>query len=273
MVEVGRGLFSLPWKYHDEGDTITLDTAPHRQSQRLASKAIEAHTLSKIALKIAEAPSNATVTLCDDGSQAQGCGGYSVSGVTLPGEDPGTTTYYPFPTLPIARETTENLADLKLTIIFILATCGEVSSQSLWSKVDFVMTDSVSHNRGVEEIMSKALEVDHLPSHLLCNVHPSLMFVRETLKLCVEVDSTLTPEKIYARFAITVTDQQISVFQNCVDCTLRLFPRISTIKPGIKQKSLRCSLPHRSSQSRDYRWKDSTTWSSPPPLSSWLTPR
>ena len=148
-----------------------------------------------------------------------------MSGVTLPGEDPGTTTYYPFPTLPIARETRENLADLKLTILSILATCGGVSSQSLWSKVDFVMTDSVSHNRGVEEIMSKALEVDHLPSHLLCNVHPSLMFVRETLKLFVEVDSTLTPEKIYAGFAITVTDQQISVFQNCVDCTLRLISR------------------------------------------------
>ena len=74
MVEVGRGLFDLPWKYHEEGDTITLDTVPAKQSQRLASKAIEAHTLSKIAQKIAEAPGNATVTLHDDGSRAQGAG-------------------------------------------------------------------------------------------------------------------------------------------------------------------------------------------------------
>ena len=87
------------------------------------------------------------------------------------------------------------------------------------------MTDSVSHNRGVEEIVAKSQEVDHLPSHLLCNVHPSLMFVRQTLKLFLEIDTTLTPEKIYAGFAITVTDEQISVLQNCVDCTLRLISR------------------------------------------------
>ena len=225
VVVVGRDLFHLPWKFHNEEDTLDLDTAPHRQSQRLASKAIEAHTLSKIAQKIAEAPSNATVTLHDDGSRAQGCGGYSVSGVTLPGKEPGTTEYFPFPTLPIARETRENLAELKLTLLSILATCGGVTRQNIWTKVDFSMTDSVSHNKLVEEVVSKTLEVDHLPFHLLCNVHPTLMFVREALKLCVEIDSTLTPDKIYAGFAITITDQQISVFQNCVDCTLRLVSR------------------------------------------------
>ena len=159
------------------------------------------------------------MTLHDDGSRAQGCGGYSVSGVTLPRKDPGTTAYYPFPTLPIAKETRENSANLKLTILSILATCGGVTRQVLWSKVDFLMTDSVSHNKGVVEIVTEALEVDHLPSHLLCNVHPSLMFVRETHKLFVEIDSTLTPEKIYAGFVFTLTDQQIS------DCTLRLVSR------------------------------------------------
>ena len=97
--------------------------------------------------------------------------------------------------------------------------------QAVAAVVDFVMTDSVSHNKGVEEIVAEALEVDHLPSHLLCNVHPSLMFVRVALKLFVEIGSTLTAEKIYAGFTITVTDQQISVFQNCVDCTHRLISR------------------------------------------------
>ena len=67
VVEVGRGLFSLPWM----GDTITLDTAPHKQARRLSSKAIEAHTLSNIAQKIAEAPRNATVALHDDVGRAQ----------------------------------------------------------------------------------------------------------------------------------------------------------------------------------------------------------
>ena len=51
------------------------------------------------------------------------------------------------------------------------------------------------------------------------------MFVREILNLFVEIDSTLTPDKIYAGFSITITDTQISVLQNCVDCTLRLVSR------------------------------------------------
>ena len=225
VVVVGTGLFNLPWKFHCESESLDLDTLPHRQSERLASKAIEAHTLSKIAQAIANAPSNATISLHDDGSRGQGCGGYSVSGVTLPGEKPGSTKYYPFPTLPIAKETRENLADLKLTVLSILATCGEVTRQVLWTKVDFVMTDSVSHNKGVEQLVADELEVDHVPSHLLCNVHPSLMFTRETLKLFVEIDTVLTPAKIYAGFAITITDQQISVFQNAMDCTLRLVSR------------------------------------------------
>ena len=122
VVLVGRGLFGLPWKFHEEGSTLDLDTAPHKQSQLLASRAIEAHTLSKIAQLIVDSPANATVTLHDDGSRAQGCGGYSVSGVTLPGREPGTKQYFPFPTLPIAKESRVNLAELKLTILAILAT-------------------------------------------------------------------------------------------------------------------------------------------------------
>ena len=65
---------------------------------------------------IVGAPSNSTVTLHYDGSRAQGCGGYSLSGVTVPSPLPGARQYFPFPTLPIARETRENLADLKLTL-------------------------------------------------------------------------------------------------------------------------------------------------------------
>ena len=114
---------------------------------------------------------------------------------------------------------------LTLTLLSILATCGGVTRQSIWNKIDFSMTDSVSHNREVEKMVAESLETDHIPAHLLCNVHPSLMFVRETLSLFVEIDTTLTPDKIYAGFAITITDTQISVFQNCVDCSLRLVSR------------------------------------------------
>ena len=225
VVMVGQVLFGLPWKFHEEEATLDLDTAPHKQSQRLASRAIEAHVLSKIAGLIVDSPMNATITLHDDGSRGQGCGGFSVSGVTLPGKELGTLQYYPFPTLPIAKETRQNLKDFKLTILSILAACGGVTSQAIFVKIDFVMTDSVSHNKEVDKMVADSLEVDHVPAHLLCNVHPALMFGREILGLFLDVDLALTPDKIYAGFAVTITDTQISVLQNCIDCTLRLVSR------------------------------------------------
>ena len=104
----------------------------------------------------------------------------------------------------------------------ILAACGGVERSNLWSKIDFSMTDSVSHNLDVDKIVAESLDIEHIPSHLLCQVHPSLMMVRTILNLCVEIDTALTPQKIFAGFAITITDTQISVLQNCIDCTLRL---------------------------------------------------
>ena len=113
-----------------------------------------------------------TITYHDDGSKKQGAGSYSVQGASINGE------YYPFPTVNISSETRVNLAELKLTILSLLAVCGGCTRESLWEKVDFVMTDSVSHNLMVEDIVSEELEVEHTPGHLLCQVHPSLMFNR-----------------------------------------------------------------------------------------------
>ena len=172
VVEVGNYLFDREWKYQDsESDTIDLDTVPAKPTNRAMGKALEAFTLAKIAEKILSTDQSVTITYHDDGSKKQGAGSYSVQGASINGE------YYPFPTVNISSETRVNLAELKLTILSLLAVCGGCTRESLWEKVDFVMTDSVSHNLMVEDIVSEELEVEHTPGHLLCQVHPSLMSV------------------------------------------------------------------------------------------------
>ena len=99
VVEIEKSLFNLLWKYNSEGENLDLDIAPSTQATLAASKAVKAHTLSKISQLIVESTENSTVTLHDDGSRAQVCGGYSVSGVTVPGLNPGDPTrYFPIPT-------------------------------------------------------------------------------------------------------------------------------------------------------------------------------
>ena len=217
VVEVGRSMFNLKWKYHDDDEqVIDVDTAPHKKNNITMSKAIEAFTLSKIVQEMLDSEDRATITYHDDGSRTQGTGAYSVQGITAKGQ------YYALPTLKIAAETRENLADLKVAVLSLLAVCGGVTKESLWEKVDFVMTDSVSHNMGVADIVSQKLEVSHIPDHLLCHVHPSLMFNREICKLWSDVDSSIGPHKVFAGFSVTIGNPQVSVTENWLDCLLRL---------------------------------------------------
>ena len=94
--------------------------------------------------------------------------------------------------------------------------------EGLWRKIDFVMGDGTAHNFGVEDIVAEKLEIDHVPEHLLCQVHPALMFSRELVAVCKELDTTIGPDKIFAHFAVSLSDQQDSITKQWINCLLRL---------------------------------------------------
>lgn len=215
VVVVGQKMFGLDWQLHGDGEEITLNTAPHRKRNIAMSRALEAQTLSRLVERIMENGS-ASVTLHDDGSRTQGTGGYSVAGVTVGGE------YYPLPTLSINSETRTNLAELKLTLLSLLAACSGVPRKDIWGKIDFTMTDSVSHNFHVEEIVSEALQMEHQPDHLLCQTHPSLMFSRKMTDLFTTLDTTLGPDKVFAGFQVSMAEIHSSVLENWLEVSLRL---------------------------------------------------
>ena len=100
-----------------------------------------------------------------------------VQGVTINGK------FRVFPTLPIASESKENLAQLKLAILNILETCGGVDPKDLFQKINFKMMDSTAHNFGVDEQVSIDLRTDHVPDELLCLTHPALMFNRAIINV------------------------------------------------------------------------------------------
>ena len=123
---ISKELFNLRWKKFEEGELIDLDTAPNKKAIREAGKAREALALRSLVELMMESDERTTIVYHDDGSKKQGAGSFSVQGATI------NKKFYPFPTLCIASETRQNLAQLKLTIIAILSAVSGVSSSDLW---------------------------------------------------------------------------------------------------------------------------------------------
>ena len=213
---IAKELFNLRCKKFDEGSTIDLDTVPEKRMITEVGRAREALALNSLVELMMESDEKTTIVYHDDGSKKQGAGSFSVQGATI------NKKFYPFPTLCIASETRENLAQLKLTILSILSTVSGISSADLWGRIDFTMTDSTIHNMQVDNLVSEELDTEHVPSHLLCQVHPAAMFTRVTQKLCQQIDSTIGPTKIFSAFAVSLSEVQSSVVEQWMDCVTRL---------------------------------------------------
>ena len=108
-------MFGRQWKHHNEDSrNIDVVTALRSKSIRETGQAIETYTLKCIADEIM-ASDESVITYHEDGSKKKGVGSFMVQGVTINGK------FRAFPTLPIASESKENLGQLKLAILSILA--------------------------------------------------------------------------------------------------------------------------------------------------------
>lgn len=219
IVETANILFGRKWKYHNEDDNvIDLDTVPHNSQIRQAGKAILALALSEI-VELMMSSSDVVITYHDDGSKKKGCGSFSVQGITIDGK------YRAFPTLPISSETRENLTQLRVTVLNILSIVsdGKYTAKDIQEKVTFKLTDGVSHNFGIEEMVALELGTDHIPDHLLCHTHPVLMFNRELINLFAAIEQGIGSEKIFSKFLVTATTQHNSITEQFIHCITNLF--------------------------------------------------
>ena len=219
VVETGNLMFDRRWKYHNnDPEKIDYDTVPDNKNIRSAGKAILACTLSEI-VDLMMNGSDVVITYHDDGSKKQGCGSFNVQGCTIDGK------YRAFPTLPIASETRENLANLKITVLSILSVVSNnrYSMKELHEKITFKVTDSVSHNFGVDEIVALELGTDYIPDHLLCHTHPVLMFNRELIHLFSTIELGIGSEKIFSKLLVSTTNSHDSITEQYMHCIVNLF--------------------------------------------------
>ena len=65
---------------------------------------------------------------------------------------------------------------IQTTLEILSAATGCVYTESqIMAKIDFVMTDSTSHNVGVIEMVCEEVQSEYVPSFLACNIHPLMM--------------------------------------------------------------------------------------------------
>ncbi len=229
IILTGQNLFNLPWKFFDtDKESIDLDTAPCSSNNRRESRVQHIYTLAQIVDKIMLSGDKSTITYHDDGSRKQGTGAFSVQGISIDG------VYHALPTLPIATESRANLKDLKLTTLHLLSAVSGVSVETLFSKLDFVMTDSTAHNMEVEKLVAEELNLDHIPEHLLCHTHPVLMMTRVMDGVFKEIEGTIGKDKIFASFNVTPNANQDSIFTQFLDCANRLISHDFDHKPWNK---------------------------------------
>ena len=218
IIETGNILFSRNWKYSDQSDIIDLDTAPMNKALRTASKAILWQTLAEIVEEMMRG-SDVIVTYHEDGSKKKGCGSFCVQGCMIDGK------YRAFPTLPIASESRENLAVLKRTVLDILSCVngGKYSSKEIFERITFRVSDAVSHNLNVDDLVALDLGTDHIPDHLLCHAHPVLMFNRKVIDTFSSIENTIGSEKIFSKLLVEVTNTHDSVTEQYIHCIVNLF--------------------------------------------------
>ena len=69
-----------------------------------------------------------------------------------------------------------------LEISFVATGCMYTESQ-IMAKIDFVMTDSTSHNLGFIQMVCEEVENEYVLSSLKCNIHPLMMMQRKGKQL------------------------------------------------------------------------------------------
>ena len=76
--------------------------------------------------------------------------------------------------------------------------------KELVEKIDFVMTDSTSHNLGVIEEVCAELQTDSVPDSLVCHVHPMMMFQRTIKAVWQEIHDAFGANTIKECFLTNV---------------------------------------------------------------------
>jgi len=226
IVTVANLLFGRNWNVYSPNQDIDKNSLPSMSNARRTEKLAEAQVLSEIAEEMMSTESPCVV-YSNDGSSQSRTGSYVVQSFTINGKQ------RTLPTLPICSESKENLTDLIIATCKMLsaATGNKYSPSEIFSKVDFVMTDSTAHNHGVAELVTEKLQLANTPSVLFCNAHPLLMMQTKIKEVCQQIHDGIGKKRIKECFMVDIDFHNESFVLKAIKCLTNFINRECSSKP------------------------------------------
>ena len=130
-----------------------------------------------------------SITHAIDSNTKRGVGTFATQGIHINREAP-----LPIPLLGIHGESTEEVA-LQIDFgIQILAAVSGKSPAEIYSKIDVHMTDSVSHNKGVADVLQDLYDVSTKPGQIFCSTHTTLGFSSSMNKDVANIEGDMKVE-------------------------------------------------------------------------------
>ena len=221
VMEVGNGMMGRQWKLSgSDSDNFDSDTLPHERNIRDKLDLIEAETLSMTVDTIFAAKEQGdTITAAIDSTTKRGVGTFATQGIHINREAP-----LPIPLLSIHGESTEEVA---LQIDFgmqILAAVSGKSPAEIYSKIDVHMTDSVSHNKGVADVLQDLYDLTTKAGQIFCSTHTTLGFSNSMNKDVANIEGDMKVEQILQKFmvAMKLDSKHGSLAGQALDMCLKL---------------------------------------------------
>ena len=127
------------------------------------------------------------------------------------------------------------------------------------AKIDFVMTDSTSHNLGVIEMVWEEVESEYVPSSLVCNIHPLMMMQRKVKQLFQVIHYKIGNNEIHKYFYVDVDFKSQSLPSKAIRCLTSFISRNFSTKPWNRQKYFDAFIYPKKNESfslKDHRFND-----------------
>ena len=234
IVVVANGMFDRTWAVNSENsDTFDRDTAPGMKQIVDSLSKIEAQSLSLLVDHVNNNKVDGRmVTLASDSTTRRGVGQFQGQGLHI-----GTGSAFPLPLLSINNETREDIAEQLGMGLQILSVCSGEPVESLAGKLDTLLTDSVEHNKGVNEVLAQLYDLDSAPGQIFCGTHTVLGFSDKMDKMVSTIETKMNLETVLAKFmvAIDLDSKHHSLASQALDMCLKLVAPEYVQKPWKKQ--------------------------------------
>ena len=221
VIQVANTMFGRNWKKHTEdSEKIDKDTVPAKKQIVDALRKIETQSLDLMVNEVSkEKEDGRMVTMASDSTTRKGVGQFQGQGLHI-----GTGTDFPLTMLSISSETREDIAQQLGMGLEISAICSGDSVESLAAQLDTLPTDSMKHNKSVNEILSKMYNLDTIPGQIYCGTHTVLGFSDKMDKLVSKIEINMKLEVVLSKFmvAIDLDSKHHSLASQALDMCLKL---------------------------------------------------